>query len=59
MIPISNSDYHTARRLLRHLATTKGQTLREENAARQAGQLLRKWERKDGNCVVTFKTKEL
>ena len=45
MIPISNSDYHTARRLLRHLSTTKGSTLREENAARQAGQLLRKWER--------------
>lgn len=45
MIHISNSDYHTARRLLRHLSTTKGTTLREENAARQAGQLLRKWDR--------------
>ena len=47
MIPISNSDYHKMRRLLRNLAGRRADNLRDCNASRQAGQLLRKWERKD------------
>ena len=47
MKTISNTDYHTARQLLRHLSTTTGKTLPERRAADQAKLLLRKWERKD------------
>lgn len=47
MKTISNNDYHTARRLLRHLSTTTGKTIPERRAADQAKLLLRKWERKD------------
>lgn len=47
MIPISNKDYHTARRLLRNLAGRRADNLRDCNASREAGQLLRKWQRKD------------
>lgn len=47
MIPISNKDYHTARRLLRHLSAYQGRSIPERRAADQAKLLLRKWERKD------------
>ena len=44
---ISNSDYITAKRLLRGIAQTKGRSVREDNAARQAQLLLRKWSKND------------
>lgn len=44
---ISNSDYHQALRLLWHLASMKGNTLKESEASRKAALLAKKWERKD------------
>jgi len=48
MKAISNTDYSTTRRLLRHLAGRKASTIREGNASREAQLLLRKWDKKDG-----------
>lgn len=47
MKSISNSDYDQAIRLLRHLSTVKGDSLKEREAARKAGLLVRKLERKN------------
>lgn len=47
MKTISNNDYHKAQRLLRNLAGRRADNLRDCNASREAGQLLRKWQRKD------------
>ena len=46
MISISNSEFDKAVRLLRHLARTKGDTLREKEAARKAGLLVKSLEKK-------------
>lgn len=43
---LSNNDYDQALRLLRHLSTVKGDSLKEREAARKAGLLVRKLERK-------------
>lgn len=45
MKSISNSDYDQAIRLLRHLSTVKGDSLKEREAARKAGLLVKKMER--------------
>lgn len=45
MRPLSNSDYDRAVRLLRFLSHTKGTTLRESEAARKAGLLVKKLEK--------------
>ena len=42
MIPVSNSDYKKAVRLLERLSNMKGTTLREKEAIRQATLLVRK-----------------
>ena len=47
MRQLSNSDYDQALRLLRHLAHTKGNTLREKEAARKAGLLVKKLDNKN------------
>lgn len=47
MKSISNKDYHQTQRLLRHFADRPATNVREAEAARQAKQLLRKWQRKD------------
>lgn len=46
MRQLSNNDYDQAIRLLRHLSTVKGDSLKEREAARKAGLLVRKLERK-------------
>ncbi len=47
MRQLSNNDYDQAIRLLRHLSTIKGDSLKEREAARKAGLLVRKLERKN------------
>jgi hypothetical protein len=45
MIPLSNNDFDRAVRLLRFLSRTKGTTLKEKEAARKAGLLVKKLEK--------------
>jgi len=45
MIPLSNNDFDRAVRLLRLLSRTKGTTLKEKEAARKAGLLVKKLEK--------------
>ena len=45
MKSISNSDYDQALRLLRHISTVKGDSLKEREAARKAGLLVKKLEK--------------
>lgn len=45
MRQISNNDFDQAVRLLRHLSRTKGQTLKEVEAARKATLLVKKFEK--------------
>lgn len=47
MRQLFNNDYDQAIRLLRHLSTVKGDSLKEREAARKAGLLVRKLERKN------------
>lgn len=47
MKSLSNSDYNQTLRLLRHLSNIKGDSLKEREAARKAGLLVRKLERKN------------
>lgn len=44
---ISNSDYDSVKRLLRGISQRKGVSVREDNAARLAQLLLRKWSKND------------
>ena len=48
MKQISNADYSSVLRLLDHLSRRKGTTVRENEDARKAALLIRKFKRKDG-----------
>lgn len=49
MKQLSNSDYDSVLRLLRHLARTKGDSIRDSEAARKAGLMVKKLERNKSN----------
>lgn len=55
MVPLSNDDFKKAVRLLKFLASRRGDTLREREAGRLATLLVRKLERKTASKGVFHK----
>lgn len=45
---LSNSDYALTIRLLRHLSTNRGESLRDKEMSRKAGLMVRKMEKRNG-----------
>lgn len=58
MITISNGDYKKVMRLLKSFVRTSGASLREIEERRQAGLLLRKWEKCEKRPINASNSKD-